>query len=175
MPYGLPDQSLQQLRELFARQQKVQRVVLYGSRAKGNYRPGSDIDLTLEGDDLSLQDLNRMEQQLDDLLLPWAIDLSLFADIDNPDLIDHIRRVGQILFERAPSYSESPLVQCARLMADMHCRFGRRLIAYCCSNIRITLLFRRSCGSADPFSAITTNNQDLSCSNPLFPLACPSP
>lgn len=108
MTYGLPDQSLQQLRELFARQQKVQRVVLYGSRAKGNYRPGSDIDLTLEGDDLSLQDLNRMEQQLDDLLLPWAIDLSLFADIDNPDLIDHIRRVGQILFERAPSYSESP-------------------------------------------------------------------
>ncbi|WP_221793163.1 nucleotidyltransferase domain-containing protein [Oceanobacter mangrovi] len=100
MRYGLPDNSLQQLLQLFAGQPKVRQVILYGSRAKGNYRPGSDIDLTLVGPELELQDLNRIEQQLDDLLLPWSVDLSLFADIDNPDLIDHIQRVGQVLYER---------------------------------------------------------------------------
>ena len=75
-------------------------VVLYGSRAKGNYREGSDIDLTLMGDVLSHTQLNRIETQIDDLLLPYAIDLSIFESIDNANLIDHIRRVGVVFYER---------------------------------------------------------------------------
>ena len=77
----------------------MQRAVLYGSRAMGNYRPGSDIDLTLEGD-LHLQDINRLLLEIDDLLLPYQVDLSAFQDIDNPALVDHIRRVGVEFWRR---------------------------------------------------------------------------
>ncbi len=75
-------------------------IGLYGSRAKGNYRDGSDIDLTLMGDALSHAQLNRIETQIDDLLLPYTIDLSLFEHIDNANLIDHIRRVGVVFYAR---------------------------------------------------------------------------
>jgi len=75
-------------------------IGLYGSRAKSNYRDGSDIDLTLVGDALSHAQLNRIETQLDDLLLPYTIDLSLFGHIDNANLIDHIRRVGVVFYAR---------------------------------------------------------------------------
>ncbi|MBU1171821.1 MAG: hypothetical protein KKD44_19885 [Proteobacteria bacterium] len=38
--------------------------------------------------------------EIDDLLLPYSFDISIFADIDNPDLIDHIKRVGMIFYEK---------------------------------------------------------------------------
>jgi len=74
--------------------------VLYGSRAKGNYRESSDIDLTLMEDALSHTQLNRIEIQIDDLLLPYTIDLSIFAFIDNANLIDHIQRIGVVFYKR---------------------------------------------------------------------------
>ena len=79
---------------------QVERVILYGSRAKGNYRVGSDIDLTVEGEGLSLAQLLAMESQIDELLLPWMVDLSLKDRIDNPALLDHIARVGLPFYER---------------------------------------------------------------------------
>ncbi len=95
--YGLPMSSLDALRQTFKKNQRVEKVILYGSRAKGNYRAGSDIDLCLEGQELTMKDLLALENQLDDLLLPWKIDLSLKHKIDNPDLLEHIDRVGIIL------------------------------------------------------------------------------
>jgi hypothetical protein len=58
------------------------------------------MDLTLEGDNLDLNTLQIIENDLDDLLLPYKVDLSIFSKIDNPDLIDHIKRVGKVLYER---------------------------------------------------------------------------
>lgn len=98
MSYGLPDSAISGLCRIFADNPKIDKVVLYGSRAKGTFRNGSDIDLTLYGQDLTLQDLNYLEQEIDDLLLPYKVDLSIFSHIDNPDLIDHIQRVGKTFF-----------------------------------------------------------------------------
>jgi predicted nucleotidyltransferase len=72
----------------------VKGVILFGSRAKGNIRPGSDIDLCLEATGLDAQDRLTLETRLDDLLLPWKIDLLVREDIDNPELLAHIARVG---------------------------------------------------------------------------------
>lgn len=74
--------------------------MLYGSRAKGTHRNGSDIDLTLLGDRLTYSLLSRIETEIDDLLLPYTLDLSLYSSIDNADLIDHIQRVGKLFYQR---------------------------------------------------------------------------
>ncbi|MBN8538164.1 MAG: nucleotidyltransferase domain-containing protein [Deltaproteobacteria bacterium] len=75
-------------------------VVLYGSRAKGNFKPGSDIDLTIKSQQMSLSELFKIENQIDDLFLPYKIDVSLFQQIDNPNLVNHINRVGIIFYKK---------------------------------------------------------------------------
>ena len=77
---------------------QVEQVILYGSRAKGNYTACSDIDLTLAGKEINLNLLNIITSKLDDLLLPYMIDASIFSHIDNADLIDHINRVGKVFY-----------------------------------------------------------------------------
>jgi predicted nucleotidyltransferase len=100
MMYGLSDQDIRSLREVFSRHPSIEKAILYGSRAMGNQRYNSDIDLTLTGKALNLGEQFRIEQELDDLLLPYRIDLSLLSSISNPDLLNHIRRVGLVFYER---------------------------------------------------------------------------
>lgn len=100
MPYGLNGETVAQIHGVLTRYPEVEQALLYGSRAKGNYRDGSDIDLCLVGETLTLTQLLKIENALDDLLLPYKIDLSLFHALDNAELIDHIRRVG-VVFYRA--------------------------------------------------------------------------
>ena len=66
-----------------------------------SYRPGPDIDLTVDGEGLALEQLLAMESQIDESLLPWMIDLSLKDRIDNPQLLEHIARVGVLSYERS--------------------------------------------------------------------------
>lgn len=101
MPYGLPDETLVRIRDVLSAHPAVEKAVLYGSRAKGDFRAGSDIDLCLIGPALSLTEQLQIESGLDELLLPWKIDLSRFHALDNPALLDHIRRVGVTLYEAA--------------------------------------------------------------------------
>lgn len=95
---GLPDSAVEKLRAIFRGYSTIRRVLLYGSRAMGTYRPGSDVDLTIEAEAMSLSDLLAIETRVDDLLLPWKVDLSLRHKIDNPALQAHIERVGVIFY-----------------------------------------------------------------------------
>lgn len=101
MTGGLDDRVWQRITQVFDSQGSVRRVKLYGSRAKGTYKPGSDIDLVILDSPLSLSDLLRLEAALDDLMLPWSIDLCLWEKIENPDLRAHIERVGVEVYTRA--------------------------------------------------------------------------
>ncbi len=100
--FGLSQQDIQAICGCFARFPAIRKVIIYGSRAKGNYKPGSDIDLTICDDQFSLADLMRLEVELDDLLLPYKIDLSLKSRITNPELIDHIERIGKVFYPPTP-------------------------------------------------------------------------
>jgi uncharacterized protein len=100
MRFGLPDGTIDKICQIFAAHPEVEKVVVYGSRAKGNYKPGSDIDLTLHGDALTHGILMALMTELDDLLLPYMIDLSIFADLHHPALEEHIERVGQVFYVR---------------------------------------------------------------------------
>lgn len=93
--FGLKNSAWIRLRGIFASCAAVDEVLLYGSRAKGNFKPGSDINLTLKGDHLDLKQLNKLSLEIDELLLPYTIDLSILRHIRNQDLLDHIGRVGK--------------------------------------------------------------------------------
>lgn len=98
--HGLSGQTVEKIQAVLARFPQVEKGVVYGSRAKGNFKPGSDIDLTLFGDGLTDKVMSQIYWALDDLMLPYRIDLSLFSGLKHPALIDHIRRAGIPLFER---------------------------------------------------------------------------
>ena len=91
--FGLSARIIGALRSVFARHAGIQKVILYGSRAKGNFRPGSDIDLVMVASGLGNADVLAIQGEIDDLLLPYKVDLSLYHQITSPDLIDHISRV----------------------------------------------------------------------------------
>jgi len=101
MKLGLKESTIKQIHSVLVRYPQVEKAVLYGSRAKGNYKNGSDIDLTLHGgENLTLNVLYRIMDDLDDLLLPYTFDVSIFHTISDLDVVEHIQRVGVIFYEK---------------------------------------------------------------------------
>lgn len=94
MRFGLKEEIINKICQIFGNFPEVNKVILYGSRAKGNYKNGSDIDLTLIGKNLNLEKQNQIQIALDNLMLPYSFDISLYHQIDNQDLLEHIKRVG---------------------------------------------------------------------------------
>ena len=98
--FGLKESQIDKIIHCFAKYESIDRVIVYGSRAKGNFIPGSDLDLTIVEKGMNQEEIVRLENQLDDLLLPYKIDLSLKRQINNPELLAHIERVGQIFYDK---------------------------------------------------------------------------
>ena len=101
MPFGLVPKHIEAIQRVFRFFPEIDQVIIYGSRAKGDEKKGSDIDLTLKGKSLDVPMLNELSIELDDLLLPYHIDLSIYDHIDNPDLISHIERIGKVFYEKS--------------------------------------------------------------------------
>jgi len=97
---GLSQTTLDKLNGVFLQHKAISLVLIYGSRAKGNYRQGSDIDLTIKGSVLEFAELMQIEDQLDALSLPYTVDLSQYAQLSNTGLIEHIDRVGLVICEK---------------------------------------------------------------------------
>uniref|UniRef100_A0A7C4RQU3 Nucleotidyltransferase domain-containing protein n=1 Tax=Desulfatirhabdium butyrativorans TaxID=340467 RepID=A0A7C4RQU3_9BACT len=99
--FGLKRETTDRIRSVLAKYPQIDRAILYGSRAKGNYKPGSDIDLTIVGGPgLTFDSLTAILNDIDELLLPYTFDLSIFQEIEDPDIVDHILRVGVVFYER---------------------------------------------------------------------------
>jgi uncharacterized protein len=99
MIFGLTEDTVNKIQAVFARYPQVDKVILYGSRAKGNFKPGSDIDLTLFGGALTPDLRAKIASELDDLSIPYTIDLSIFAELHHEELREHIERVGEIFYD----------------------------------------------------------------------------
>ena len=97
---GLDKETEKKIRSVLTSFEAVDKAVLYGSRAKGNYKNGSDIDLTLFGGNLTRETIYKIHDALDELYLPYRFDLSIFGNIKNSDLKEHIERVSKVFFER---------------------------------------------------------------------------
>lgn len=96
----MPSHAIEALKSVFKEYPQIDNAILYGSRAKGTYHHGSDIDLCLTGKLLGITELLAIENKIDDLLLPWKVDLSLKHTIDNPDLLEHIERAGVLFYAK---------------------------------------------------------------------------
>lgn len=92
--YGIKAEHWAAILSILKSNPLVSEVILYGSRAKGNYKPASDIDICLKGSELTQSDINSLMTKLDELNLPWIVDLTGYNIITNTDLIEHIERVG---------------------------------------------------------------------------------
>lgn len=92
--FGLSVDVINKIQSVFKKYSAIDKVILYGSRAKGNFKSASDIDLTLMTDNKDLSFLFKIENDIDDLLLPYKVDLSIYSLLDNENLKDHIQRVG---------------------------------------------------------------------------------
>lgn len=99
MNYGLETCDTTALHSVFDSHPDIEKVILYGSRAKGCHKPFSDVDITLVGD-ISRNTLLQVMTEIDDLLLPYKFDICLFNNLTDKAFIDHIRRVGVDLYVR---------------------------------------------------------------------------
>lgn len=100
MKFGLEDIIIDKIQQVFEANPKVDEALLFGSRAKGNYREDSDIDLALKGQRLSYDDILAIGVKLDELNLAYKIDLLNYHTIDEPALVEHIDRAGVVFYER---------------------------------------------------------------------------
>jgi predicted nucleotidyltransferase len=100
MEFGLSETTCAAIRQILGQYPQIEKAVIYGSRAKGNYKNGSDIDLTLIGDALDYKVLSKVAWELDESSIPHTVDLSLFAKIENTALREHIERVGVVFYQR---------------------------------------------------------------------------
>jgi predicted nucleotidyltransferase len=100
MEFGLPPATLSTVRAILAANAKVETAILYGSRAKDSYKPGSDIDLTLDGPNLDFDTIASIASELEESDIPYKVDLSILGRIDNPNLVEHIQRVGKVFYQR---------------------------------------------------------------------------
>lgn len=100
MPYGLTDNDIDAFVGVIADNTKVKEIILFGSRAKGNYSQASDIDLALVGDDLRITDITNSLLDLDNLYLPFKFDVIIYNRINEPALREHIINCGVKLYTR---------------------------------------------------------------------------
>jgi predicted nucleotidyltransferase len=101
MKYGISEATLEEILTVFRENSHVEEVILFGSRAKGTYRPGSDIDLALKGKDLTFQEFIKLLIKLDELEILYKIDAINYQTIKSQALLDHISWVGVCLLKTA--------------------------------------------------------------------------
>jgi predicted nucleotidyltransferase len=99
--FGLSNEVISSLSRVFANKSKIEEVKIFGSRAKGNYHAGSDIDLSLKGKPITFETILPILNEIDKLELLYKIDVVNYDEITNPDVKEHINRVGKIFWKKS--------------------------------------------------------------------------
>jgi len=100
MRFGLTQETINKINTVFEKYPDIEEVIIFGSRAKGTHREGSDIDFTLKGDNLTETIKSRISLEIDELNTPYLFDISLFRNLNSPDLEEHINRVGKVFYKK---------------------------------------------------------------------------
>ena len=97
---GLKDQQIENIKKVFSKYDHIDEVLIYGSRALGNYKIASDIDIAIKGENLDSTDEMRITFDLDDLLLPYKFDINIYNRIKNQELRRHIDQFGKKIYKK---------------------------------------------------------------------------
>jgi predicted nucleotidyltransferase len=95
MEFGLDNSDIKRIKEVFAGFPQVKQVIVFGSRAMGNYKPGSDIDLAIQGDAITFDVVLEIIDCLERLGMLYRFDLQNLSSIKDPAVQEHIKRVGK--------------------------------------------------------------------------------
>jgi len=98
--FGINESSIDILYTIFSKYEQVKEVVLYGSRAKGNYHDRSDVDMVICNSQIDRHVLGQIILEINNNNFPHIIDIQLFDNLKNKKLIEHILRVGKTLYKR---------------------------------------------------------------------------
>lgn len=101
MNFGLTERDLDYIINAIKSFNEIEKAAIFGSRAKGNYKPGSDIDIAIWGDNFNFDTLSALHSKLEDQSpLPYFFDIVDYTHLSSKDLKDHIDRVGKFIFIR---------------------------------------------------------------------------
>jgi predicted nucleotidyltransferase len=108
--FGLLDRDMEAIAAVLSPEPRVEKAIIFGSRAKGNFRNGSDVDLALKGRKLDFSTISRISYQLnEETAMPYKFDVLNYHTLKEPALIEHIDRVG-VEFYRRGNMVGSPYV-----------------------------------------------------------------
>lgn len=96
--FGLPDRTINELLEYFRTKPEIEKVVIFGSRAKGTYKNGSDIDFAILTD--NHKTFYRYSAELDELPTPYKFDVIDFKTLTNPNMLNSINTDGKLFYSR---------------------------------------------------------------------------
>lgn len=98
--FGLLTSDLNFLIQLFQKFPSIQEVHIFGSRAKGNFKKGSDVDLSIKGEQITFEEINKLDDELNELSnLPYKFDLVHYEKIESIELKEHIDRIGRVIYK----------------------------------------------------------------------------
>lgn len=98
--FGLSERNVETIIEILSKYSSISCVRIFGSRAKGNYKTGSDIDLAIMNDGFSTDDLMRIQADFAESSLPFFVDIINYQTISHPELKEHIDRAGIIFYNK---------------------------------------------------------------------------
>ena len=98
--FGIKESSINILIDIFSKYEPITEVVLYGSRAKGNYNERSDVDMVIRNSKVDRHILGKIILDINNSNFPYTIDLQMFENIKNKNIIEHINRVGKVFYKK---------------------------------------------------------------------------
>ena len=101
--YGLTEQSYKELMEILSSSPEIEEVLIFGSRARGDYWRASDVDLSIKGKNFARRNLAILNDRLYESHIPQIFDTHIYADIKNQRFKENVDQDGIVLYQRATS------------------------------------------------------------------------
>lgn len=98
--FGIKESDFNFLINTFRKYEHINKVIIFGSRAKGNFNDRSDIDLVIQKSNISRQFIGRIISEINESNFPFTVDLQIYEKLKNEMLISHINRVGKVIYTK---------------------------------------------------------------------------
>ena len=92
--FGLKQEQLKEIREILGKHPEIEKAVIFGSRAKGDHKKGSDIDIAVFGDNISIHTILSLMSDFEESSLPFFVDIVDFKGITDKKLRSEIEKNG---------------------------------------------------------------------------------